>query len=139
MAEAPPGGWLFKQEPSCYSFDQLLADGETAWDGVANNTALKHLRNVKAGDRVLFYHTGKEKAIVGEMKVVAGPDDQAIVTVKAVRRWPRPVTLAEMKSDPSLVSWDLIRISRLSVLPVPPEVWSKLESWSARPPAFHGS
>src|SRR5579863_10342091 len=94
--------WLFKQEPSCYSLVDLERDGSTLWDGVANALARKNLRQAKAGDRVLFYHTGKEKAVVGEMKVAAAPasdkksDDPSsvVVKVKFVRKLDRPVTLA---------------------------------------------
>src|SRR5882724_1028934 len=102
------GGWLFKQEPSCYSYSDLERDGTTVWDGVNNNLARQHLRTVKKGDRVLYYHTGKEKAVVGEMLVVEGPmpdpagnDPKAVVVgVEAVRRWPQPVTLTQIKQDP---------------------------------------
>src|ERR1017187_797735 len=123
--------WLCKQEPSCYGFDDLLRDGATLWDGVSNALARKHLRQMKTGDRVFFYHTGKEKAIVGEMAVAADPqpdpkvDDQAAVAVemKAVRKLVRPVTLAEIKADKLLVGWDLVRLSRLSVVPVTDAQW----------------
>src|SRR3954471_11170003 len=96
--------WLCKQEPTCYSYDDLVRDGSTVWDGVANPLARKHLRAMKPGDRVLFYHTGKEKAVVGEMTVTSepGPDpkskDEAavVVAVRPVRKLARPVTLAEI-------------------------------------------
>jgi predicted RNA-binding protein with PUA-like domain len=130
-----PNLWLFKQEPSCYSFSDLERDGTTVWDGVSNALARKHLRAVKTGDRVLFYHTGKEKAVVGEMKVIAGPrpdpkgDDEAavVVEVMSVRRWKRPVALPQIKSDKLLADWDLVRLPRLSVVPVSPEQWRRLE------------
>jgi len=123
--------WLFKQEPGCYSLDDLERDGSTAWDGVNNALARKHLRATKPGDKVFFYHTGKEKAVVGEMKVVGKPivdadgeDPNAVsVTVKFVRRLPRPVTLAEIKAEKVLADWDLVRMSRLSVVPVSDEQW----------------
>jgi predicted RNA-binding protein with PUA-like domain len=127
-------GWLFKEEPSHYSYADLERDGEALWDGVDNSLARKHLRNVKIGDRVLYYHTGKEKAVVGEMVVVEGPmpdaaaDSKAVVVrVKPVRRWPRPVGLVEIKQEPLFQSWELVRISRLSVMPVSPEQWRRLE------------
>ncbi len=131
-----PGGWLFKQEPEEYSFADLERDGETWWDGVTNPLARKHLAQVKAGDRVLFYHTGKQKAIVGEMKVVAGAaadpnsdDPKAIaVQVRPVRLWTQPVTLEEIKNTPLFKDWELVRISRLSVMPVSPELWRRLEA-----------
>src|SRR5688572_7437651 len=128
--------WLCKQEPSCYSYDDLVRDGSTVWDGVSNPLARKHLREVKPGDRVLFYHTGKEKAVVGEMKIVGAPrtdpnsDDpkSVVVEVKAVRRWKKPVTLAQIKADALLSQWDLVRLSRLSVVPVSASQWKQLEA-----------
>lgn len=127
--------WLFKQEPSCYSFSDLERDGATIWDGVANALARKHLRQVKAGDRVFFYHTGKEKAVMGEMKIVGAPisdpqseDPNAVsVKVKFVRRLKQPVTLATIKADALLSDWDLVRLPRLSVLPVTVEQWKRVE------------
>ena len=128
------GGWLFKEEPEHYSYADLERDGSTWWTGVNNNLARKHLRNMRPGDRVLYYHTGKEKAVVGEMRVLAGPapdpkgDDKAVmVQVEPVRRWPDPVTLDRIKADPLLASWDLARLPRLSVMPVSPEQWQRLE------------
>ena len=131
--------WLCKQEPSCYSFDDLVRDGSTVWDGVSNALARKHLRQMRPGDRVFFYHTGKEKAVVGEM-VVAGeprPDpnagDEAAVAVdmKPVRKLARPVSLAEIKADKLLAGWDLVRLSRLSVVPVTEAQWKRVESIAA--------
>src|SRR5262245_17195789 len=133
MAKRTPvaGGWLFKEEPTHYSYADLERDGTTVWDGVANNLARQNLRKVKVGDRVLYYHTGQEKAVVGEMVVVQGPkadpagDDPAavVVQVRAVKRWPRPVTLARIKKEPSLSGWELVRLPRLSVMPVTAEQW----------------
>ncbi|MBY0525155.1 MAG: EVE domain-containing protein [Gemmataceae bacterium] len=127
--------WLFKQEPDCYSFAQLEADGSTLWDGVTNNLARKHLRQVAKGDRILYYHTGKEKAIVGEMKAVSaavtdadGDDPKAVILrVKPVRRWKSPVSLERIKKDASLANWDLVRNSRLSVMPVTDAQWQRVE------------
>jgi predicted RNA-binding protein with PUA-like domain len=127
--------WLFKQEPSCYSLDDLERDGSTTWDGISNALARKNLRQTKSGDRVFFYHTGKEKAVVGEMKVVGKPkadpnaDDPnaVVVVVKFVRRLANPVSLAAIKKDPLLVKWDLVRLSRLSVVPVSEEQWQRVE------------
>src|SRR5580704_17616457 len=118
--------WLFKEEPGHYSLEDLVRDKRTVWDGVENNLALKHLRSVKKGDRVLYYHTGTEKAVVGVMEVVKGPyrdpardDDRLVVVdVKPVRRLNRPVSLAEIKSNPKFADFALVRISRLSVMPV---------------------
>lgn len=133
----PVGGWLFKEEPEHYSFADLEADGTTRWDGVTNNLARQNLRKVTPGDRVLYYHTGGERAIVGEMVVVAGPDPTeddpkaVVVTVKAVRRWARPLPLDRIKQDPLLRTWDLVRLPRLSVVPVTAEVWERLEALAA--------
>jgi predicted RNA-binding protein with PUA-like domain len=129
--------WLFKEEPEHYSFGDLLRDGRTAWDGVTNALARKHLRQVKKGDRVFFYHTGKEKSIVGEMRVVgsprrdpAGDDKSVVVDVKPVRALKRAVTLAEIKDETVLADWDLVRFSRLSVMPVTEEQWRRVEEMS---------
>lgn len=130
-----PGGWLFKEEPSCYSYTQLEKDGSTVWAGVKNALARQNLRKIQVGDRVLYYHTGNEKAIVGEMQVVTAPaadpksDDpkSVVVTVKPICRWEPPVTLAQIKADPAFAEWELLRISRLSVMPVSAKLWRRLE------------
>ena len=127
--------WLFKEEPDHYSLDDLFRDKRTVWDGVENNLALKHLRAVQKGDRVFFYHTGKEKAVVGVMEVVKGPypdpkgDDArlVVVDVKPLRRLDRPVSLAEIKSNPKFADFALVRISRLSVMPVTDAHWAEIE------------
>lgn len=129
------GHWLFKEEPTHFSFDELVKDGRASWNGVHNNSALKHLRSVRREDEILFYHTGEERRIVGIMKATsdAYPDPEAgkdtklvAVDVKPVRKLPRPVTLSEMKSDPDFEGFDLLRISRLSVMPVPGRAWKKI-------------
>ncbi len=128
--------WLFKIEPGCFSYADLEQAGSTVWDGVSNALALKHLRSVATGDRVLLYHTGKEKAIVGIMEVTSGPradtanDKAVVVDVKPLKRLARPITLAEIKADPFFAEWELVRMSRLSVMPVKPAVWKKIESFS---------
>jgi predicted RNA-binding protein with PUA-like domain len=127
--------WLFKEEPDHYAFADLQREGTTLWDGVSNALAQQHLRQVRRGDRILFYHTGKEKAVVGEMTAAADPttdptaDDPKLVAVRvrAVRPWPRRVTLAQVKADPQLAGWDLVRLPRLSVLPVTETQWRRLE------------
>jgi len=131
--------WLFKQEPGCYSFADLRRDGRTVWDGVSNALAKKHLRQVKRGDRVLFYHTGKEKAVVGEMRAVtdareaptADDPTAVVVEVEPVREFPRPVPLARIKADRRLKGWDLVRLSRLSVVPTTAAQWLRVEELSA--------
>ncbi len=132
---AKPGRWLFKEEPSCYNYAQLEKDGATVWAGVKNALARQHLRRLQIGDRVLYYHTGKEKAIVGEMRVVSAPTTDpnsadpksVIVKVEPVARWQPPVTLTQIKADPLFADWELLRISRLSVMPVNTEQWRRLE------------
>jgi len=139
---AGEGGWLFRQEPTSYSYTDLQRDGTTVWDGVNNNLARQNLRKVKKGDRVLYYHTGKEKAVVGEMVVVEGPapdpksDDpkSVVVKVQAVRRLQHPIPLARIKEDPTLADWELVRMSRLSVVPVSPAQWKRLEELGAEIP-----
>ena len=128
------GRWLFKEEPTHYPFDQLVKDGKTTWDGVENNLALKHLRNVRKGDSILYYHTGEERRVVGIMSAVSDPypdparDDGrfVVVDVSPVRKLPRPVTLAEIKADERFSGFDLIRIGRLSVMPVPERFWAAI-------------
>ena len=130
--------WLFKEEPDHYSFDQLFRDKRAVWSGVRNNLALKHLRSVKKGDHVLYYHTGKEKAIVGVMEVFKGPypdptqDDPhlVVVDVKPVRQFDRPVPLAEIKANPKFADFALVRISRLSIMPVTAQQWKEIERLS---------
>jgi predicted RNA-binding protein with PUA-like domain len=130
--------WLFKEEPSHYSYDDLARDKSTLWNGVNNNLARQHLRKVRRGDRIFYYHTGNEKAVIGEMKAVndAGPDPNqtdpkaVAVEVRAVRRLPAPVPLSTLKSDPLLKDWDLVRLPRLSILPVSDEQWHRVEEIS---------
>jgi|GEM_PF-104484 len=130
-----PAYWLFKQEPECYSFAQLVEDGQTNWDGVENALARKHLRAVKKGDRAYFYETGKRKAIVGLMEIAGAPavdpDSEdgkgVLLKVKPLRSFEQPVTLAEIKADPVFADWELVRVSRLSVMPVSNELVRHLE------------
>lgn len=128
--------WLFKEEPEHYNFAELERDGETLWSGVSNALARKHLRQIKKGDRILYYHTGKEKAVVGEMVAVSGPlpdpDDPkgVAVRVKAKRRWKQAVSLERIKAQPELTEWELVRLPRLSVMPVTEVQWEKVETMS---------
>lgn len=132
--------WLFKQEPSCYSFADLERDGETVWDGVANALALQHLRQVKRGDEILFYHTGAEKAVVGRMAAAADAvDDPAAKTATVKVRTPRPlptsVPLAAIKADPAFAGWELLRNSRLSIMPVTEKMWRRVLALGEKPNA----
>jgi predicted RNA-binding protein with PUA-like domain len=125
--------WLFKEEPSTYCFADLLREGRALWDGIANPLALKHLRSVQVGDRVLFYATGSVKAIVGEMRVVRGPewpeeDPKAVsVEVEPVEAYPAGLSLTRLKQEASLSDWELIRLPRLSVMPVTVEQWKRVQ------------
>jgi predicted RNA-binding protein with PUA-like domain len=129
--------WLFKEEPDHFSYDDLVRVGRAVWDGISNNLALQNLRKVKSGDRVLYYHTGKEKAVVGEMRVVSEPrpgeeEKSVVLDVEPVRRWSHPVTLSVIKADPKLAGWDLVRNSRLSIVPVSASQWRRVEELSKR-------
>ena len=131
--------WLFKEEPAHYGFDELVKDERTVWSGVKNPLAQKHLRGVKRGDRIFYYHTGDEKAVVGIAKALgdAYPDPKdktgkmSVVDVGPVRKLPRPVTLAEIKADSAFASFPLVRISRLSVMPVSDAEWARIEVLAA--------
>ena len=127
--------WLFKEEPSNYSFDAFVADKKTTWSGVKNPVAQRNLRSVKKGDRVFYYHTGDEKQIVGIAKALGNaypdPADQTgkahVVDIGPVKKLARPVTLKEIKADPFFKDFDLVRISRLSVMPVSDAEWTRIE------------
>jgi predicted RNA-binding protein with PUA-like domain len=127
--------WLLKTEPSVYSYDDLERDGETMWDGVTNNAALKNIRAIAPGDLAIIYHTGDEKAAVGIADVVRGyyvnpeHDDPklAVCDVRAKARLKKPVTLAQIKAHPQLQDWDLVRQARLSVVSVSAEQWKILQ------------
>lgn len=122
--------WLMKSEPHVYSWDDLVRDGGTDWDGVRNNAARLHLRAMKPGDEAFFYHSNADKAVIGIMKIAGaqkpdGPDGAWVkVPVQPVRKLARPVTLAEIKATPALAKMELVRQSRLSVSPVREEEWA---------------
>ena len=133
--------WLVKQEPSGprgYNFLTLQKDKTTVWDGVHNNLALKHMRNMKKGDSVLYYHTGDERQAVGIMTVTSKPypnpeeDNErfVVVDVKYKKQLDNSVSLEQMKKEKSFKNWELLRISRLSVMPVPKTIWDKIISLS---------
>jgi len=126
--------WLAKQEPSGprgYSFETLKKDKKTIWDGVHNNLALKHMREIKKGDLVLFYHTGDERQIVGIMEAISDPypnpkeDNKRFIVfdVKYKKSLKRPITLDEIKKQKKFQNWELVRISRLSIMPVSQQIW----------------
>ena len=135
--------WLAKQEPSGprgYSLESLKKDKKTVWDGVHNNLALKHMRNMTKGDLVMFYHTGDERQAVGIMEVASKPypnpkeDNERfiVVDVKYKKTLKRPVTLDEMKKQKKFANWELLRISRLSVMPVPKDIWDAIIKMSQK-------
>jgi len=127
--------FLFKEEPTHYSFDDLVRDGKTSWTGVKNALAQKHLRSVRKDDRIFFYHTGDEKAVVGIAKAAGDaypdPKDPAgklyAVDIVPVKKLRRPVTLAEVKAKSVFREFPLVRISRLSVMPVTDKEWDEIE------------
>ena len=132
--------WLFKTEPSVYSYQQLEKDKKTTWDGVKNNLALKNLNDIEKGDQILIYHTGDEKAAVGVARALSGayPDPSQknprmlAVDIEAVKPLPRPVTLAEVKTNSKLANFDLVRLSRLSIMKVSEEQWNIIETMAGR-------
>ena len=130
--------WLFKEEPSHYSYDDLVHDGGTSWTGVRNPVAQRHLRSVKKGDRIFFYHTGDQKAVVGIAKAAGAaypdPADKTAklyaVDVQPVRKLKNAVTLASIKADKAFATHPLTRIPRLSVMPVSDDEWERIEEMS---------
>ena len=135
--------WLAKQEPRGprgYNILQLKEDKKTIWDGVHNNLALKHIRNMKKGDLVFFYHTGDERQVVGIMSVTSNPypnpeeDNErfVVVDVKFKSLLAKSVGLDEIKKQKGLENWELLRISRLSVMPVPKSIWDLIIKMSKK-------
>jgi len=122
--------WLMKSEPHVYSWDDLVRDRSTDWDGVRNNAARLHLRAMRPGDEAFFYHSGEERAVVGIMRIAGegkpdGADGAWVkVPVEPVRKLANPVTLRDIKAEPGLAKMELIRQSRLSVSPVREEEWA---------------
>ena len=131
--------WLFKEEPSNYSYDEFARDGKTSWTGVRNPVAQRHLRSVKKGDKIFFYHTGDEKSVVGICRAAGDaypdPADKTgklyAVDVEPVKKLKQPVTLASIKADTFFASFPLTRVPRLSVMPVPTEEWERILKMSA--------
>jgi predicted RNA-binding protein with PUA-like domain len=139
--------WLVKEEPAHYAWTDLVRDGRTEWDGVRNALALRHLRSMHLGDRAIFYHTGSERACVGIVEVTSEPRPDPrdargawSVEVRAVRALRRRIPLSEVRADPALAGFDLVRLGRLSVMPVSDDQWARLlahensTAWSPAPP-----
>jgi predicted RNA-binding protein with PUA-like domain len=128
--------WLVKEEPLNYPFDRFVSDGSTVWSGVRNPVAQKNLRAMKKGDRVFYYHTGDEKAVIGTAVVsreaYPDPSDKAgklsVVELVPDKKLKRPVTLAEIKASGRFTDWALVRIPRLSVMPVSEAQWAAIEA-----------
>ena len=130
--------WLVKEEPEHYPYDQLARDGKTVWAGVRNPLAQKHLRSIRKGDRIFYYHTGKQKAVVGIAKALSDaypdPNDKTgslhVVDVGPEKALTQPVTLAAIKADPAFAAFALVKMSRLSVMPVSDAEWTRIEKMS---------
>jgi predicted RNA-binding protein with PUA-like domain len=130
--------WLVKEEPDTYGYEQFERDGKTVWTGVKNPLAQIHLRSIRKGDRILYYHTGKEKAVVGIGKAIrdaypdpADPSGKLFVAEFAPeKKLPNPVTLTTIKADKVFANFPLVRISRLSVMPVTEAEWARIEKLS---------
>ncbi|MDJ0735665.1 MAG: EVE domain-containing protein [Nostocaceae cyanobacterium] len=126
--------WLLKTEPQDYSYDDLERDRSAIWDGVSNALALKHLRTMNIGDLAFIYHTGKERQIIGVAEIITQPypdpalEDvkRVVVGVQPVGRLSQPITLAQIKQDDNFVQFDLVRLPRLSVVPVSLTYWQRL-------------
>lgn len=126
--------WLCKQEPSTYNIEQLKKEKTTVWDDVHNNLALKHITQMKKGDLAFFYHTGDEKQVVGIMEIISNPYPNpkeknprfVVVDVKYKKHLDNPVTLDQIKTNKKFKDWELLRISRLSVMPVPSKIWEEI-------------
>lgn len=126
--------WLCKQEPSTYSIEQLKKEKTTVWDDVHNNLALKHMTQMKKGDLAFFYHTGDEKQVVGIMEIISNPHPNpkeknprfVVMDVKYKKHLDNSVTLTQIKTNKKFKDWELLRISRLSVMPVPSQIWEEI-------------
>ena len=130
--------WLAKTEPQSYSYSDLVKLGHDCWNGVRNFKAIKYISQMQPGDLVFIYHTGKEKSIVGVAKVVSPPypdpaeTDPRFLVIDLIPQYHlnKPVTLKQIKQSPEFTAWELVRLSRLSVMPVTSEYWSLVHTMS---------
>ena len=130
--------WLLKTEPDCYTWEDLVRDKKTTWDGISNALALKHLRTMQKGDEALIYHTGDVRSAIGIAKITSKPyanpneEDErlAVVDLKPLKKLGNPVNISDIKADKTFTGWDFLRISRLSVVPVPDAMWKRIEELS---------
>jgi len=133
--------WLLKTEPNEYSFQNLLDDKKTAWDGVKAPGALKNMRAMKKGDQALIYHTGKEKAVIGTARVTSGPypdpeqenERLLVIDIEAGVPLEIPVTLADIKQSGLFPDWELVKQPRLSIMPVSEKQWEIIINWGSKP------
>ena len=131
--------WLLKTEPGSYSWSDLVREKKTTWSGVTNATALIHLRTMKKGDLALIYHTGGERAAVGIAEIASAPyadpsqndEKLVVVDVKPQKALAKPVGLDVIKADKTFAGWDLLRIGRLSIVPVPAAMWKRIVDLAA--------
>jgi predicted RNA-binding protein with PUA-like domain len=141
MEDCMAANWLLKSDPETYSFFDLERDGKAVWDGVANNMALKNLRSMKRGDQVMIYHTGDERAAVGLAEAASDPYPDpkqkdprlVVIDLKVKGKLLRPVGLDEIKKSALFKDFDLVRISRLSVMPVSDAHWNAVIAMSKKP------
>lgn len=130
--------WLLKTEPSEYAWEDLLQEGETTWDGVKAPAAQRHISRIQSGDRAFIYHTGRERAIVGIGKITSPPQpistndgkQEMVFRIVAGQQLQRPVTLKQIKESRLFPDWELVRLPRLSVMPVSNSQWEKIMEWS---------
>lgn len=128
--------WLLKTEPQSYAYSDLVREGHTVWDGVSNNWALQNLRLMNPGDLAFIYHSGKERAIAGIGEIISVPypdpgmndEKRVVVDIRPVRKLSGTVTLQAIKSDPAFRDFMLVKFTRLSVMPVEPEIWERILS-----------
>lgn len=133
--------WLVKEEPDSYSFEQLTRDGGTTWSGVKNPLAQRHLRSMQKGDRILYYHTGSERAVVGIARAAGAPKPdpsdasgkRVAIAIEPVAPLPHPVTLAAIKEAREFAQHPLVRIGRLSVVPISDAEWKAIERLARSP------
>lgn len=126
--------WLLKTEPSEYSFSTLVKDGKTVWSGVNNNLALQYLRKMRKDETVFIYHTGEERQIAGIAEITSNPypdpnlkdGKRVVIDLKPLSALNTPVTLAQLKADSSFADFELVRLGRLSVMPVSNEHWKQI-------------
>ena len=128
--------WLFKSEPNDYAFNDLLRDGRAAWTGVKNFQAIGNLKKAAPGDQVFFYHTGKEKSVVGVAEVATHPythsSGDTVVDIIPKNALTQAVSLKMVKEDPFFQDWELVRLPRLSVMPVQPQYWERVLQMSGQ-------